>query len=211
MERVLKEPMSMEIKDYQGVVFSISPMKPDEIDDVLALCDYCVGANMYSRKVLEDAIDRPGYYFFVLHSPEGEMAGYNYFFLSNLEEMSEFTKRPVDHLARMSSAEEPVIADIRSLGIAENFRHRGLALAFMGWELEFLKKETSAHVAMGAFWKPNGKYAMEWSLKAFPFQYLEEAPLVWYDTPDLYCPVCKGRCRCDATIYYVQLRGEENG
>lgn len=206
MEDNLKEPILMELKDCNNIAFTIEPMKLEDVDEILALCDYCVGKNMYSRKELEEAIERPGYYFFILRSPSGKVAGYNYFFLSDLQEMSEFTKRPISHLARMSTQKEPIIADIRSLGIAEEYRHRGLAVAFMGWELEFLKKETPAHVAMGAFWKPKGKYAMEWSLKALPFRYLEDAPLVWYNTPGLYCPVCKGRCQCDATIYYMQLR-----
>lgn len=29
----------------------------------------------------------------------------------------------------------------------------------------------------------------------------------WYDHPDLYCDICKGRCRCSCDFYYIKKDG----
>lgn len=60
---------------------------------------------------------------------------------------------------------------------------------------------------MGVFWKPNGTLPMVRSLEAFSFLFLEDAHLVWYDTPGLVCPYCQGKCHCDAAVYYKPLKG----
>ena len=199
--------MNGQIYDNHGTAFAVSPLRHEDITEALALCDACVGANMYPRSVLEEAVDRPGRYFFLLRSPEGELAGYFYFFLTDLDEMAAFSKVSKDHLARMTEEPEPVLVNLRSLGIARPYRSCGLALAFMRWGLDFLARETPGQVAMGVFWKPNGTLPMVRSLETFSFLFLEDAHLVWYDTPGLVCPYCQGKCHCDAAVYYKPLKG----
>ena len=44
-------------------------------------------------------------------------------------------------------------------------------------------------------------------IKHFGAEFLKTIPLYWYDEPDLYCTVCKGRCVCDCDIYYYTKDG----
>ena len=67
--------MNGQIYDNHGTAFTVSPLRHEDITEALALCDACVGANMYPRSVLEEAVGRPGRYFFLLRSPEGDRRG----------------------------------------------------------------------------------------------------------------------------------------
>ena len=68
----------------------------------------------------------------------------------------------------------------------------------------------SAGAVFAICWKPGKIVPAGKMLKECGFDDLTEAKNVWYDDKDLVCPYCKGRCRCDAEVFYKLLNGEKN-
>ena len=66
-------------------------------------------------------------------------------------------------------------------------------------------RETDAALAVCIAWKINGFVPLADNLTGCGFQYITDSHLVWYDHEDLVCPYCKGRCKCDAAVYYKML------
>lgn len=177
-------------------------------DAAAELCDQCVGKNLYPRACLASILENPDHYFYLLITPEGEPAGYIYFFLTNTEEMAILSKLPRERLVAISPKQNPIIGNLQSIGVAESWRHHRLSERLVGFYLEQLQSCLGADAAFGVFWKPKGHVPMEKTLKAFGFRHLEDAHRVWYNNQDLICPYCKGRCECDAAVYYKPIRKE---
>ncbi len=176
-----------------------------DLDTATELCDRCVGKNLYPRAYLASIIDKPGHYFYLLQTPEGEAPGYIYFFLTGLDEMASLAKLPRERLSAISPKINPVIGNLQSIGVAEEYRYRQLSAELVRFYLEQLQTHTAADTAFGVFWKIGGHVPMEKTLKAFDFHYLTDARRVWYGNRDLICPFCKGRCECAAAVYYKSI------
>lgn len=173
------------------------------LDEASALCDRCVGKNLYPRAYLASIVDKQGHCFYLLVTPRRKAVGYIYFFLTGLEEMAALARLPREQLAGISPKENPVIGNLQSIGVVEAHRHRRLSEKLVRFYLERL--QNTADVAFGVFWKIGGHVPMEKTLQASGFIYLADAHRVWYHRRDLICPFCPGRCRCDAAIYYKPL------
>ena len=65
-------------------------------------------------------------------------------------------------------------------------------------------------VAFIVCWKPGGVVPLGKALSECNFDFLAETKKVWYDDTELICPYCKGRCLCDAEVYYKLLNVETN-
>lgn len=175
------------------------------LDASVALCDQCVGKYLYPRAYLASILEDPAHFFYLLTTPSGEAAGYIYFFLTNLDEMAAVAKLPRGRLSAISPLEHPVVGNLQSIGVAPAWRGRGLSKRLVDFYLGRLRWQLSADAAFGVFWKPEGHVPMERTLNAFGFLHLEDAHRVWYDNEKLVCPYCRGRCVCDAAIYYKSL------
>lgn len=174
------------------------------VDMALDLCGVCVGKGLYSRQYITDIIGNPNHWFYLLKNENRELVGYTYYYLTDLDDMAAFSKTDKSVLSAMSSKSDPVIGNLRSLGIAPPFRRHRLAIELMQFSIDHLRR-LHADVAFGAFWKANGKLPMKDSLELYEFKRLTDASMIWYDHEDLYCPVCAGRCRCDAVLHYKVL------
>lgn len=188
--------------------FSFQRLSLARLDLAVTLCGECVGKNLYSRDLLAAVVDAPYQQYYFLLTPEGETAGYIYFHAASLDSMAALSRIPRERLAVISEKKAPVIGNLRSIGVVKAYRHRGLSEELVRFYLERLQNDWSADTAFGVFWKPNGHIPMERTLTAFDFIHLGDSSRVWYDNDELICPVCGGRCRCDAAIYYKPIRKE---
>ena len=107
----------------------------------------------------------------------------------------------------MVGNETSVIANMRSIGVLNDYRGQGLATAIMDWAMNYLRAHTQADIAIGVCWKPKGRIVINNTMEALQYHYFKDLPHFWYDVPDLVCPYCKGRCQCDAALYYKPLKG----
>lgn len=187
------------------LALSFQPLTPDYLDAAAELCDHCVGKNLYPKSYLASVLNQPDHYFDLLVTPEGVAVGYFYFYLTDLAEMAAQAKLPKDRLSVVSGKADPVIANLRSIGIAENFRSHRLSEALLCLALERLQTVARADAAVGICWKAGGHVPMDQILRSLDFHYLTDAHRVWYDNEALVCPYCQGRCVCDAAIYYKTL------
>lgn len=183
---------------------TLEPLSATHLDAAAELCDQSVGKNLYTRNDLVSVIGMATHSFYVVVTPEQQVVGYIYYFLTDLEEMASRAKLPRKQLARLFRKASPVIGNLCSIGVAQAYQHMGLSVELIQFSLEQLKN--NADVAFGVGWKIGKHVPIERTLKACGFRYLTDAHRVWYDNENLVCPYCKGRCNCDAAIYYKHLR-----
>ena len=105
----------------------------------------------------------------------------------------------------LTGKEKPLFGNMRSIGIIPEYRNRRLSNYLVEQCLQWLIEKTEADIVIGVCWKPGGKVPMEKTLKRYEFSHLADVRRLWYDRVDLICPVCRGRCECDAAIYYKRL------
>ena len=55
-------------------------------------------------------------------------------------------------------------------------------------------------------WNAGGKVPLERALQECKFVHLFSAKMIWYNKKELYCPYCKGRCKCDAEVYFKKVK-----
>jgi len=188
-----------------GENLTVQRLTEEYLDRVTELCARCVGKNLYPRSYIASIVHNPDHYFNLLLSPDGDIAGYHYFHLTSLEKAAAEVKMPVEALSVISGAEHPVVAKFQSVGVAPAYRHLGLARRLQEIALDEARR-ANADAALCMAWVVNGQAPMGDNLINAGFRYLTDSHMAWYDHENLVCPVCKGRCRCDAAIYYKTLK-----
>lgn len=201
--------MKIKINGYpDGMNFYTERLESAQLDKAVEMCDRYVGKNLYPREYLQQAMKKPDHFFFFLKDLKGNTAGYFYFYLSNLEETAGYLKMSADRLLQISSKQKPLFVNLRSIGICDEYRGRGLATSFVQWSLDYIQTYTTADMAVAVCWKPNGRMQVKNTMTELSFQYFGDLPRFWYDISELKCPYCQGRCVCSAAFYYKQLRSE---
>lgn len=186
----------------------LTALTPELLAEAASLCGECVGENLYTEAQLAEAVGKRDEQFYLLMTPEGSAAAYIYFRLIGLTEAERLARYPLG-VESPIFRREVVIGNLQSIGVRREYRNHRLAERLVDTFLSWLIRESDADMAFGVFWKPEGRVPMEPVLKRFGFCYLTDSKKVWYDKKDLICPVCRGRCCCDAAIYYKLLERKE--
>ncbi len=174
------------------------------ITEAAAMCDHCVGKNLYTADYLASILHKPEHFFYLLLSDNEALAGYMYFIMMDREELAGISKLEAVQLDRLCNGNDEKIGNLRSIGVAEPFRGKGLSVELIRFSLSQLAS-LGANVAVGLCWKHGEEVPMRRTMVSCGFQYLTDAHRVWYDVEDLECPYCSGRCECDAQVYYKRL------
>ncbi len=179
-------------------------LSEEYITEAAQMCDRCVGKNLYTKDYLASILREPAHYFYLLISDKGVIAGYMYFIMMDREELAGISKLDTTQLDRLCKENGKVIGNLRSIGLNEPFRNKGLSIELIRFSLEQLAS-LGAHVAVSLCWKPGAEVPMRQTMLSCGLEYLTDAHRVWYDVEDLECPYCSGRCECDAEVYYKRL------
>lgn len=190
-------------------VFYLKPLSEDEVYEARLLCDGCVGENLYGAEEIASAVGAADRFFYLLKSEAGETVGYIYYYLTDPEYIAKYAKLDAELLRKVYSRTDKKVGKIQSVGLKAEYRGIGLAAQMVNFILEKLK-EISIDVTFIVCWKPRGIVPLGKALSECKFDYLAEAKKVWYDDTELICPICHGRCLCDAEVYYKRLDGEKN-
>lgn len=174
------------------------------ITEAAQMCDRCVGKNLYTKDYLASILHEPGHFFYLLLSDEDVLAGYMYFIMMDRTELASVSKLDTMQLNRLCKGTDEIIGNLRSIGVDEPFRNKGLSKELILFSLEQLAS-LGAHVAVALCWKAGVVVPMRQTMLSCGLQYLTDAYHVWYDIEDLECPYCSGRCECDAEVYYKRL------
>lgn len=192
-----------------GQVFRLCPLTKEETEIARSLCDACVGTNLYSKEEILRATEEKNRFFYLLKTDKGEIAGYIYYHLTDEASIASSAKLDIAVLRAVYRETGRKVGKIQSIGLKETYRGMGLAAQMIRFALGALAA-MSVEAVFIVCWKPGGTIPLGKALKACGFDDLTEAKKVWYDDAGLICPYCKGRCRCDAEVFYKLLNGETN-
>lgn len=187
-----------------GMTFCLQPLKKEEVDEARLLCDKCVGENLYSKEEIAATICSSDRFFYLLKSEKGETIGYIYYYLTDVEYIANYSKLDIGLFRAVYSEPNKTVGKIQSVGLKAEYRGIGLAAQMIRFVLSELKK-LYIDITFIVCWKPCGSVPLGKTLSKCHFNYLTEAKKVWYNDTELICPYCKGRCLCDAEVYYKLL------
>ena len=200
--------MTQEIQKIKtsGGEFYLRPLEKEDIEETLQLMDRCVGENLYQKAELEQTIGRQDRAFLLLKTAEGELAGYIYYYLTTVDQIAEDARLGAQKIRLVcGQGESQSVGKFQSVGIKEAFRRQGLAVLLMEHALAQFAGKGIENVFI-ICWNAGGKVPLEKALQKFQFVHLSSAKRIWYDKKDLFCPYCKGRCKCDAEVYFKRIR-----
>ena len=191
-----------------GLSFTLKPLKKEDVEVARRLCDKCVGENLYTEEEIEGAVESRERFFCLLEDERGKEAGYVYYYLTTEEEVAHYAKIDISLLSSLSPAPRRKVGKIQSIGVLDEYRGIGIAPKLMEFVLNDLKGQ-GLEIVFIVCWKPKGSVPLEHALIENKFTFLTQATKVWYNDTRLICPYCKGRCLCDAEVYYKLLTGDE--
>lgn len=187
-----------------GMRFYLRPLKKEEVGEASFLSDECVGKNLYPTEEIAATLNDQEKFFYLLKNEKDETIGYIYYFLTNEEEIAKYSKLDINVFRKVYSDFNKKVGKIQSVGIKKEYRGNELAVEMMQFILKEMKK-LGIDITFIVCWRPGGFLPLGKTLAKCEFSYLTEAKKIWYDDIELICPHCKGRCSCDAEIYYKLL------
>lgn len=179
--------------------FYLRLLREEDVDAVKRLSDSSVGKDLYLREELLALIGGQNR-FYLLFSPEDAFAGYIYFYPTDCAEAERKARLPEGSFRSLCS-DNAVLGNIQSIALVPEFRDKGLSTPLIRFAAEELAR-LGASLAFVICWKAGDTVPLGMTMNAAHFRFLAETEDVWYDNPHLVCPVCGGRCRCRAAIYY---------
>lgn len=182
---------------------NISILKKEQIDEVMALIDDCVGKNLYRQEDILECVTRSDKWFYVITDSAGKIVGYIYFMIDTIDKLSSYIHEPIDFVSERIDAEKK-LGRIQSVGVMDIYRSHGLSNTLIDNALRVFRENQVANATITC-WKIGEDIPLLNTLEHFDFEYLCDAHNVWYDNDKLICPYCVGRCRCEAAVYYIRL------
>lgn len=192
--------MKYELTTVNGQNFFLYPLEREDVAVAKSLCDECVGANLYSEDDILRAVKEEDAFFYLLKTDNGEPVGYIFYLITDEESIAKYAKLGVATLSAVYPNGGKRVGKMQSVGVKECFRGMGLATRLFDFALEELSLSVEAVFAV--CWKQGKVVPVGKVLARCGFEYLTDAKKVWYDDVNLICPYCKGRCTCDAAVYY---------
>ncbi|MDD7256577.1 GNAT family N-acetyltransferase [Bullifex porci] len=195
--------------NINGQSFLLRKIKKEDVEQVRRLADSCVGENLYSSKEIASAIDSSDRFFYLLQDQRGEAVGYIYYYITTEERIAEYSKLDEGIFQALPFNHGGRVGKIQSVGVDHEYRGMGISTKMMEFVLDELKK-LSIEAVFIVCWKPKGTIQLQKAITECAFSFLSIAKNVWYNDTRLICPYCKGRCTCDAEVYYKLLLGDES-
>ena len=183
----------------------LRPLESGDVDAVIKISDESVGKGLYTASEIKETIGSDSKFLYVLKSPDGEIAGYIFFFLTDTDTIVKDAKIDKETFLKVLDGTKAKIGRIQSIAIKEEYRGEGLSeklIDFAVSKLQDLKTECTFIVC----WKKGDFVPLKKTMEECKFKFLAEVQKVWYDNERLYCPYCKGRCSCNAEIYYKKVK-----
>ena len=199
IKKAFFEKQTVPFKETEG--FRLELLGFEEAGEAKKLTDFCVGTNLYSVEDFETVYYDCDSWFYFLKTESGENAGYIYFILSDMKYIENYTGIPGKYYTDIFGMDDPVVGDLKSGGVLPAFRKKKLSLQMYRFAVGELE-EKGAEVLTGICWEYDGKIPIAPTLEHLGFKYLTTAFRPWYNHLKLICPVCKGRCVCDAAVYF---------
>lgn len=182
----------------------LCPLKTEDVHTAKGLCDECVGKDLYSEEEIRNSIDARQSFFYLLKDKDGEAVGYIYFHTTGVQQIAEDGKLDMCLLRSVCPVGTVTAGKIQSIGLKDHYRRSGYGKYMIDFAVRKFK-ELNLQSVFIICWKKGNDVPLGNTLNQCRFHFLSTTKMVWFDHPRLYCPYCRGRCRCDAQVYYKIL------
>lgn len=196
--------MIYNLKDKNDIKYSLRLLSMEELEATISLCDECVGENLYSKEDLRKAIEDQNQFFYLLIAEDKKIVGYIYYYFTDLKSIADYTKLKEELYHDLYQGNVDTVGKIQSVAVRDGYRGSNLSVHLIEFGLERLK-EAQIPIVFGVCWKMGEYVPMKKTLCECGFHFFSVAKKIWYDDTKLICPYCKGRCHCDAEVYYRYL------
>lgn len=174
--------------------------KEEDFEEILPLCDERYGSGYLTKGIFGHWMEHKS----LLKVAElgEEFAGFAVMVPAIVEEVMEKMAMPREDVEAIAGGRPALI--YKSAAVLRQHEHKGVmhALALAG--LETARREGYGSIFASA-WVYQGKSPIAGTFRVFGFKPLYKREKLWYSDSDYTCVVCKGRCTCDAMIYYKTL------
>lgn len=172
----------------------------EDFAHILPLCDERYGRGYINRQGFDHWMEHPS--LLKVAESEGAFAGFAVMVPASYLEISKKMGMPAQDVERIAGGRPALI--YKSAAVPLRFERCGIMHAMAQAGLDTARAEGYGSL-FGSAWIYNGKIPISGTFKTFDFRPLYKRQMLWYDDPEYHCVLCKGRCRCEAMIYYKTL------
>ena len=184
----------------KGIDIRIRDGKGQDFLPMLSLCDERYGPGYLTREIFDHWMEHKSL-LKVAEIGEG-FAGFAVMVPATVQEVMEKMAMPREDVEAIAG-ERPALI-YKSAAVLQQHEHKGVMHALAVAGLETARQEGYGSL-FGSAWVYQGKSPIAGTFRVFGFKPLYKRERLWYNDPDYTCVVCKGRCTCDAMIYYKTL------
>lgn len=168
--------------------------------EIQRLCDERYGTGYICREDYDRWLKNPE--LFKIALIEGDFAGFAVMLPAGVSEVMKHMGMPEQDVRRISGNKPALI--YKSAAVQKKYEHRGVMKAMAAEGIRQARRLGYGSL-YGSAWVYDGQVPIEGTFRAFGFQRLYARHMLWYGNENYRCVVCKGRCTCDAMIYYKIL------
>ncbi len=171
-----------------------------DFEKIVELCNRRYGTGYMTLESFNKLLKNPN--FFKIATTNGKFMGFASFLADIDENVAKSMGLSELEIANISDGKPSVI--YKSAALESEFEGCGVMRKLLG---ELIKQATNNNYGaiFASAWVIGDIVPIERNLKTFEFKYIANRSMLWCDDEGYNCIVCKGRCRCDAAIYYKKL------
>lgn len=173
-----------------------------DIPAIVSLTCECFGRGYTSNEQMREFIDDERNRVYVEYDDKG-LCGASMMLIEDKDKISEdmeVTSEDYDRLSRGKPCLHHKFCVVRN-----DRRKDGLMTAVLQEALAELENEGIYGAIFAQTWIVNDEIPMARVCDRIGYKQYKRQYRPWYKITDGYCIVCKGRCKCDAMVYYRQL------
>ena len=184
----------------KGMDIKIRDGEERDFPQMLPLCDERYGSGYLTKEIFDHWMEHKS--LLKVAEIEEEFAGFAVMVPAAVQEVMEKMTMPREDVEAIAGGRPALI--YTSAAVPRRHEHKGVMHALAAAGLETARQEGYGSL-FGSAWMYNGKSPIAGTFRVFGFKPLYKREKLWYNDPDYTCVVCKGRCTCDAVIYYKTL------
>ncbi|MBQ6319346.1 MAG: GNAT family N-acetyltransferase [Lachnospiraceae bacterium] len=173
-----------------------------DIPAIVSLTCECFGENYTFDEEMQGFIDDERNRVYVEYDDKG-LCGAFMMLAEDKDSISESMEVTSDDYDRLSRG-KPCLHH-KFCVVREDRRKDGLMTAMLQEAIPDLENEGIYGAIFAQTWILNNEIPMARVCDRIGYKQYKRQFRPWYGITDRYCNICKGRCKCDAMVYYRQL------
>ena len=178
----------------------ITNVSNEDYEQIHKLCNESFGAGYINQMEFDKWKENPE--FFNVAWVDDEFAGYSVMIPAGTREIMKEMDMTLQEVQNITSGKPALI--YKSVAVCPQYRKRGLLTKLMTELMDRAEKSGYKTILLSA-WMYEDKIPALRSLEKLKFSRLFVRHNLWYQNEMYQCVICKGRCVCDAVIYYKNI------